>query len=113
MDGVDVETICLIGQLKKVQVKSLLESESRELEVTKSLLNLVHNLVVVGSLPVSQTLRLFLDEHAETVHQLLASTKSLKSKKALLIANIPLVINIASSCPFPVSSSFPKSATRN
>ena len=85
--------------LSKRKIKTILRSESSRLEVTKSLLDIVYNLVVVGSVPASTTQKEYLDQHSALVWQLLSKSKSLGWKKALLGNNIPLVVVIAASCP--------------
>ena len=83
------------------KVKRQLQEESKDLEITKSLLNLLHNIVNMGSVPVSRSQKDFFDSHAGIVNELLSSKKSLQVKKKLLESNISLTINIAGSCPPP------------
>ncbi len=85
--------------LPKRKIRQILHSESSRLEVTKSLLDLVYNIVVVGSVPVAPVQKEYLDKHSDLVWHLLHTSKSLSSKKTLLEANIPLVVAIAASCP--------------
>ncbi len=112
MDGCDAGTICQIPKLTRAQVRKLLEKESTELEVTKSLLNLLHNIVVVGSVPVSGTQKAFFDSNAVLVLGLLGR-RSLKWKRTLLLKDIAIVINIAASCPTVAGSSLRKTASTN
>jgi hypothetical protein len=97
MDGVDVDAIRKIQSSDRHQVKQILKGESRQLEVTKSLLNLVHNIVRVGSVPVSAHQRAFLDKNADLVLRLLNKKTSLKAKKDILESHPSLVLNIAAS----------------
>ena len=99
MEGCDVEIISQILRVARPQVKKILKGESNKYEITKSLLNLLHNIVVVGSLPVSKTQRAYFDSNAELVLQLLSSSKSLTWKKSVFETNTPIVLNIAASCP--------------
>jgi hypothetical protein len=99
MEGLDIDRICRIPQLSKPDIRKLLKAESTELEVTVSLLNLLHNIVRVGSVSVSRTQKDFLDKNSALVLQLLSKNRSISWKKSQLETNIPLVITIAGSCP--------------
>ena len=99
MEGIDVELVGSLNQISRNQVKRLLRIETPQLELTKSLLNLLHNIVRVGSVNVTPTQRKFFDKHSDLVLGLLSKSKSLRWKKAQLEQNIPLVLNIAASCP--------------
>ena len=74
-------------------------------ELTKSLLNLLYNIIRVGSVKVSATQRSYFDKHANLVLKLLAKSTPLAWKKRQLQRNLPLVLNIAASCPRVVGSS--------
>ena len=67
--------------------------------MTKSLLNLLYNTVVVGSVRTTTTQRDTLDKNRRIVWQLLSDRRSLAWKKRTLEANPALVILIASTCP--------------
>ena len=99
MEGCHVDSISQLLRVARPQVKKILRRESTKYEITKSLLNLLYNLVVVGSLPVSKTQRAYFDANAELVLQLLSNNKSLTWKKSVFETNTPLVLNIAASCP--------------
>ena len=111
MDGCAVDVISKFTKISRTKVHKFLKTESKSLEVTKSLLNLLYNIVVVGSLPVSKTQKVFFDQNSKIVLNLLGTTKSLRWKKQVLEDNIPLVLNIATSCPTAVGSSSPKTAS--
>jgi len=99
MEGCEVAFVRQLSQIPRKEVKKLLQSESGQLEFTKSLLNLLHNIVVVGSVPVSSTQKAFFDSHSNLVLSLLSKSKSLSWKKHQLEKNVALIINIAASCP--------------
>lgn len=99
MDGCDIEIISQLSRTSRYQVSKIINSESIELEITKSLLNLLYNIVHIGSVPVSPTQKAYFDKHSQLVFDLLKKSKSLKWKKAQLENNVSLVINIAASCP--------------
>jgi hypothetical protein len=99
MDGVDIELVRVVAKLSKSEVRKILKAEGRQFEVTKSLLNLLYNLVKVGSIPVSSHQREFLDERAGSVLSLLSDGKNLEQKKKILLSQPELVLNIAASCP--------------
>ena len=99
MEGCDTDVIARIAETPRAQVPRILKFESGQLEVTKSLLNLLFNAVIVGSLPVSLTQKVYFDNNANLVHQLVGTSKSLTWKKKELTENSSLAINIASLCP--------------
>ena len=99
LPGCITEVISQLPRLDRAKVRRILQSESAEREITKSLLNLLENIVRVGSVPVSETQRAYFDSHPEVVLNLLGSRKSIAWKKAVLEADISLVLNIAASCP--------------
>jgi hypothetical protein len=99
MDGIDREAIAGIVKSSPSEVKSIIKQESSQLEVTKSLLNILHNLIRVGSIPVEDYKRSFFDSHSELILDLLSSKRSLKWKKGTFERNPIVVINIATSWP--------------
>lgn len=99
MDGVDREAIREIANSIPSEVKAILKQESSQLEVTKSLLNILHNLVRVGSIPVEAYKRKFFEDHASIILELLSPKKSLRWKKQAFERHPIIVINIATSWP--------------
>ena len=99
MQGCDVEIVNKIRRLSPKKVSAYLRNESKTLFVTKSLLNLVYNAVVVGSIPVSRIQRQILDENSSIVWQLISTKRSIAWKKRLLVRNPNLVLTIAALCP--------------
>lgn len=98
MDGCLVERLSMLAKSSPSQVKQILVGESANLEITKSILNLLHNIVVVGSVPVSTTQREFLDSNTKLVLDLLSRRKTLQSKRQILLKNPNLAIAISASC---------------
>lgn len=98
MDGC-LESISVFQKLSKRQVGAILLNESSQFEVTRSLLNLLHNIVLVGSVPASQEQKKIIDKHADLVWLLLSDSKSLKWKRKVFADNIDLVNCISASCP--------------
>ena len=113
MNGCDVQAITRITRTPRTQVLKVLKTESPLFEITKSLLNLLYNAVIVGSLPVSQTQKDYFDTNSQVVRSLLDQSKSIKWKKDILTRNPALIINIASLCPIVAGSSSRKSALTN
>lgn len=99
MEGCDIKAICQIPRLSKREITKLLKEESGKLEITKSLLNLLYNIVEVESVPVTKIQIDIFKKYWGTVDELLSTGKSYKWKKAKLASNLNLVINIAASCP--------------
>ena len=110
MDGCATDIIAKISQTPRAEVSLILKGESSNLEVTKSLLNLLYNAVIVGSLPVSQTQKAFFDSKADLVRLLLSNSKSPAWKKGLLLGQPALIINIAALCPTVAGLSSQKTA---
>ena len=102
MEGCLCDVLSKFSSYSRAQIIHTISSESRELEITKSILNVLHNIVLVKSIEVTRTQKDFLDKEAELVWHLL-SKDSLKSKKAILESNPDLVACIAYSCPKAVS----------
>lgn len=98
MEGCAVGRVSEISQAPRRKVRRIIESESDLLEVTKSLLNILYNIIIVGSIPCTTTQRSFFDKNADLVLQLLSRARPLHWKKQALQENISLVINIAASC---------------
>ena len=98
MEGCAVGRVAEISRGPRQRVKRILDLESDQLEVTKSLVNILYNIVIVGSVPPTATQRTFFDKHSEIVFQLVSRSRALHWKKETLRDNISLVINIAASC---------------
>lgn len=98
MEGCLCEVLSKFSTYSRIQIRDTLYSESRQLEITKSILNVLHNIVVVKSIEVTRTQKDYFDKKEQLVWELL-STKSLKSKKTILESNPDLVACIAYSCP--------------
>ena len=113
MEGCDTDVIARISRTPRAQVYRILKFESDRFEVTKSLLNLLFNAVIVGSLPVSSTQKTYFDNNADLVHNLVGTSKSLSWKKKELTDNSSLAINIAALCPTVAGSLSPKTATKS
>ena len=99
MEGFEHKTIEGIQRASPVQIRQILRNETRDLEVTKSLINLLHNIVRVGSVPVTEAQRIYFDENSDIVLRLLNRKVSITWKKEALTKNLGLVRNIAASCP--------------
>lgn len=93
------EEIAALRRLSPQRVYFLLQSESKDHELTKSLLNLLHNIVVVQSLEPTLQQKLVFEEKEALVWQLLSPSTPISSKKRLLERNIDFVWAVAESCP--------------
>ena len=93
-----------LSQVSKRRVASRLRREAQERRhlasdsLCTSLLNLLYNIVIVGSVPVNQAQRQALEQYTSTIWNILSKRTSLTAKCQLLIANPDLVIAIASTC---------------
>jgi hypothetical protein len=99
MEGVDTEIVKELAKSTRHEITVILGKESAQFEVTKTLLNILHNLVRVGSIPADKRKRKFFDDHSNLVLDLLSTRRSLKYKKKALARNPLVVINIATSWP--------------
>lgn len=103
MEGCLCEVLRQFHKLSDSEIKSVLSRESKDLEITKSLLNLIHNIVIIGSVSITKTQREFLDSNTILVLDLLSTRLSLKFKKALFLKHPSLTRYIAKLCPVSVS----------
>ena len=76
-----------------------MQSEGEQLELTKSLLNILYNIVTVRSIDPHPGERPVFENNADLIWYLVRPSVEVKNKKPLLLANIPLVLAIAKSCP--------------
>ena len=99
MEAFDLKLVAKIPHLSRANILRLFRAESERLELTTSLLNLLHNIVRVGSVPVTATQKSYFNAHSKLVLKLLNRKVPIDWKKKELEKNISLVINIAASCP--------------
>ena len=99
MEAFDLKLVAKIPHLYRANILRLFRAESERLELTTSLLNLLHNIVRVGSVPVTATQKSYFNTHSKLVLKLLNRKVPIDWKKKELEKNISLVINIAASCP--------------
>lgn len=98
MEGCLRRELSAFALLPSARVRALLCSESKGLELTRSILNLIHNIVNIQSLEPTKRQKKVFEAHIEVIAQLLHKRLSLRKKKALLEANIELAIAAAASC---------------
>lgn len=103
-----MESGCLCKVVRKLlcveaaELRSLLlKSQSGHFELTKSLLNLLHNIVRTEAVRATKTTRQAIERHEVLVWQLLSTTASLSAKTRLLADNLDLVYALSRSCPPP------------
>jgi hypothetical protein len=99
MEDFDREQVGLIAQASLAQVADILKAEPPTLPITKSLIQLLYNIVVVGSVPINDRRRAFFDRYTNQVLTLLSSGRSLERKKVVLVNHPELARNIAAGCP--------------
>ena len=99
MENIDWEILRKIQQLDAASIKNLVKTEPKpSYRVTKSLLNLLHN-ICAKLVPVAETQYKFFEEHRSVVLDLLNKAVPLTKKHQLLLRNPALVLNITASCP--------------
>ena len=81
-------------------VLCVLDSESKRLEVTKSVLNVLHNIVQVRNITLTERQKANFANHSKVVKEIF-KRRQLRAKKHLLLKNPELVRLIAGSCPTP------------
>ena len=95
---------CLTKELRSFSllsphlILSIIKAEGRDLEITKSLLNLLYNIVVVQSIEASTDQKKLFEQKEQLIWNLLDSSISLLTKKKLLEKNLDLTASIAKSC---------------
>lgn len=99
MEDCLADELSTFNLLSPQRVYFVLQSESRHLELTKSLLNLIHNIVKVQSVEPTERQKQVFGHYEELVWQLLHPGLPLSTKKRLLEENVPLVVAVAESCP--------------
>lgn len=99
MEGVDQQIISQLSQTPKGQVRGVIRGEDpANKEITTSLLNLLYNIRVVGSIPTSQWQRTCFNRCQKTVDYLISDDVSIEAKKKRLETSPGLVHQICSAC---------------
>lgn len=104
--GVDVRIICVLAHTSKDSVPNIIKNESDEYEITKSIINILYNLRIVGSIPINKSQKRYLESEEKTVRFLLNTKNSLAKLQARLIANPKLVILISGAGCANLNSSY-------
>ena len=98
----DAELASELGALSKLSRKRLvhvLQSDSpRYYELTKALVDVLYNICVVQSVEIAEAQKRDFEAFVEPIRQLLSRKVSLAAKKALLLANVPLVVALSEAC---------------
>ena len=92
------KTLKSLSQWDDTTINQVLEGESERLEVTKSLLNVLHNIVNLRNIPLTPQQKLAFAEFTKPVCELL-NRRQLRAKKRILQANLGLVRLIGQACP--------------
>jgi hypothetical protein len=99
MEGVDLKAILAIKKTNKDGWKKIINGETKSLQVTKSLLNILYNIIRVGSVPYTDSQKEFFDNRSTTVYRLLSKSTPLATKKRILTRSPDIIANIVASCP--------------
>lgn len=106
MDGVLIESIRMLRRLDDDQLAQVLYNESRRLEITKSLLNLLFNICLTRAVPLSHRLKVKFRRYDKIALELLTGasrqinrTRNLTGKRRILLRNPDLVRLLAEACP--------------
>ena len=98
MDFVLRDILQLISTSSNRDVVNILKRESSRLEITKSLLNVLHNFTVLRNIPLTNRQKREFAPYTSKVQKLLCDN-SLKIKKNTLQKNPELAKLIAQVCP--------------
>lgn len=106
METLLVETVRMLRRLDDEQVGEVLRNESKRLEITKSLLNLLFNICLTRAIPLSQRLKIKFRQYDKLALELLSGanrrsnqTRDLRGKRRLLLSNLSFVRLLAEACP--------------
>ena len=92
--------VCKLLCLKTDELTDLLlTAQSRHYELTKSLVNLLWNIVRSQSVRPNKTTRQAIERNEAIVWQLLSDRPSLATKTRLLVDHLDLVYALSRSCP--------------
>ena len=105
-------TVCLNKTLRSfrglttLEATQILKHESKRLEITKSLLNVLYNICLDSSIPLSRRLKVEFSKHEVAIQKLLEGaskrtnhTRNLQIKRKILLKNPVLIKLIAETCP--------------
>ena len=110
MEGVLYDAIRLLKRAEPEEAYYLIRFESKHLEVTKSLLNILFNICFTKAITLTQRQKAAFRPFDKVVMKLLVGarqqtnrTTDLQGKRRLLLRNVDLVKLIAQACPSPAS----------
>lgn len=99
MDGCNSQLLHALKDLSDHQIHALLKTDAPDLVVTKSLVNLLYNLLVVQSVETPVHLHAAFESAVEAISGLLDVGRNLVQANRLLASNVPVVRLIAAACP--------------
>ena len=94
------KTLQKLSRWDDCTVKQVLRGESQRFEVTKSLLNVLHNIVNVRNIILTPQQKLSFAEFSKVVVELIKK-RQIRAKKKILLKHLDLVRLIAQACPTP------------
>ena len=99
MDGCRSDILTSLAHATEEQIVVAIETETKYLEVTKSVLNVLYNIVSIGSIPISGATKSYLDNNSDLVLDLVSKSKPLWWKRQQLKRNPALAKIVAKTCP--------------
>ena len=88
-----------LSNLSHRRIFHVLESESpRRYDLTKALVDVLYNLCVVRSIETDDDQKKIFEKYIDVIRPLVNKKTSLRTKKKLLQANVPLVLALAETC---------------
>ena len=99
MENCDARVIAAVVDLSLTQIAALLKTDRPGFRLTLSIVNLLHNLLEVGSLPVPSALRESFEAELELVDQLLRPAAPHARLNRLLQRTPRFIRMLARACP--------------
>ena len=88
-----------LAKLSQRRIYHVLGSETaRRYDLTKALVDVLFNLCVVGSIETDEDQKKVFESYVDVIRPLVAKKTSLRTKKKILQANVPLVLALAETC---------------
>ena len=88
-----------LAKLSQRRIYHVLGSETaRRYDLTKALVDVLFNLCVVGSIETGDDQKTVFEKNLKVIRLLVSKKTSLKTKKAILQSNVPLVLALAETC---------------
>ena len=99
MDGCDSTVMNRLARMADHQAVAAIKGDSPDFRLTKSLLNLLYNTVVVGSVRYTRVQKEIIDTNKDLVWRLLDRNIPVARKRNLFARNPAFAVALAGICP--------------